>query len=312
MVRTVAMTSESGGEGKTFIATNLSAALARRGNDVLAIDCDPQNGSLTSHIGGGEWENLKTHDGINIVDCLTGDEAITNCIYEGPGFDFIPGHEALANLEQIAATDRSIQMPQSLLRNQIEQLANDYDYFIIDPPATLSLPLDNALFASRNVLAPVELSQKGIDNIRGLERTLDSMENGLEKAGINIDINILSIIPNLIGDANIYDAIRDELKDEGALLTPFSFRNRDVLKYAWRERVDLFTYNQMDASEFTHDECRPMYDYEADLLVKIDRLAQLIEEEWVPSDGYDDTNIVDQWDAIVEENPGYEDRIAVN
>ncbi|WP_233738154.1 ParA family protein [Halocatena pleomorpha] len=305
------MTSESGGEGKTFIATNLSAALARRGNDVLAIDCDPQNGSLTSHIGGGEWKNLKTQDDANIVNCLTGDEEITNCIYEGPGFDFVPGHESLANLEQMTAVDRSIQMPQSLLRNQIEKLTDDYDYFIIDPPATLSLPLDNALFAARNVLAPVELSQKGIDNIRGLERTLDSMEDGLEEAGIDININILSVIPNLIGDSNIYDAIRDELTDDGALLTPFSFRNRDVLKYAWRERVDLFTYNQMNESEFIHSECRPMYDYEVDLLVKIDRLAQLIEEEWTPADGYDDTDVIDQWNAIVSEYPGYEERIAV-
>ncbi|WP_330633635.1 ParA family protein [Halocatena halophila] len=301
------MTSESGGEGKTMLAVNIAAALARRGYDVLAIDFDPQNGSLTSHIGRGVWLSLKTDASPNITDALTGDASIRDCIYEGPGFDFIPGHESLANLEQICATDRSIQLPQSLLRGHIEDLSSEYDYFIIDPPATLSLPLDNALFAARNILAPVELSQKGKDNIDGLERTLDEMEEGLGKAGFDINLNILSIVPNLTGDSNIYDSIKTEMKDEGKLLTPFSYRNRDVLKYAWRERVDLFTYGMMDEDDFTHDECRPMYEYEKDLFLKFDHLARLIEGEWTPLDDYTEDNVSEQWDAIVKENPGYED-----
>jgi len=44
---TYAPVSEAGGVGKTTTAATLAASHARAGHDVLAIDMDTQNGSLT-------------------------------------------------------------------------------------------------------------------------------------------------------------------------------------------------------------------------------------------------------------------------
>lgn len=43
--------SEAGGVGKTTTATTLAVSHARAGHDVLAIDMDTQNGSLTYVFG---------------------------------------------------------------------------------------------------------------------------------------------------------------------------------------------------------------------------------------------------------------------
>jgi chromosome partitioning protein len=46
----IAVTQQKGGVGKTTSVANIAAALAERGERVLAVDCDPQ-GSLTLSLG---------------------------------------------------------------------------------------------------------------------------------------------------------------------------------------------------------------------------------------------------------------------
>ncbi|WP_049972657.1 ParA family protein [Haladaptatus cibarius] len=46
--------SKVGGVGKTTLSVNLAAAHAKRGQQVLGIDMDPQEGGLTHNFGAGE------------------------------------------------------------------------------------------------------------------------------------------------------------------------------------------------------------------------------------------------------------------
>ncbi|WP_327053710.1 ParA family protein [Halomicrococcus gelatinilyticus] len=267
MKRAITLWSESGGVGKTTMATNVSAALGRRDERVLVIDLDPQLGSLTDHVG---YQDLKTHDGEHLGDVLLDEEKdVESLIVETEDFDLVPSHEGLANIEsEMAARNTSLREFQ--LRSALKSVAGDYDYFVVDPPATLNVLVDNALVAARNVLIPIELTRKGSISIEGLEDTLDSMERGFQKFDDDFDLGILAVVPNEVGDSNIYRDTREELEAAGKPVTPFGVRKRDVLKEAWKRQMNVFEFAESE-------ETRDLREYEEDLLANFEHLARIVE-----------------------------------
>ncbi len=268
MKRAITLWSESGGVGKTTMATNVAAALGRRGERVLVVDLDPQLGSLTDHVG---YQELKTGDRDHLGHVLLNDEKdVQSLIVETADFDLVPSHEGLANIEsEMAARNTSLREFQ--LRSALKSVADEYDYFIIDPPATLNVLVDNALVAARNVVIPIELTRKGSISIEGLEDTLDSMERGFRKFDDSFKLGILAVVPNEVGDSNIYRDTRDELEEGGKPVTPFSVRKRDVLKEAWKRQMNVFEFAESD-------ETRDLREYEEDLLSNFEHLARIIEQ----------------------------------
>ncbi|EJN61589.1 ParA family protein [Halogranum rubrum] len=268
MKRAVTLWSESGGVGKTTLATNTAAALGRRGADVLVVDLDPQLGSLTDHVGYGE---LKTGDRDHLGDVLLAeDRDASHLVVDAGAFDLIPSHEGLANIESEMAA-RGTNLREFRLRSALTPLAGEYDYFLIDPPATLNVLVDNALVAARDVVIPIELTRKGSVSIDGLEDTLDSMQRGFQTFDEDFRLGILAVVPNEVGDSNIYREVREQLETDGKPVTPFGIRKRDVLKQAWQAQMDLFTFADSP-------ETRDLRDYEKDLLDQFEAVARIIEE----------------------------------
>ncbi|WP_129117044.1 ParA family protein [Halegenticoccus tardaugens] len=267
MKRAVTLWSESGGVGKTTLATNAGAALGRRGADVLVVDLDPQLGSLTDHVGFGE---LKTGDRDHLGDALLEEESdLGDLIVDAGDFDLVPSHEGLANIESEMAA-RGTNLREFRLRSALAPLAPEYDYFIVDPPATLNVLVDNALVAARDVVIPIELTRKGSVSIAGLEDTLDSMERGFRAFDESFALGILAVVPNEVGDSNIYADVREELEGEGKPVTPFGIRKRDVLKEAWRSRTTVFDFAE-------REDTRDLRPYEEDLLDQFDAVARIVE-----------------------------------
>lgn len=268
MKRAVTLWSESGGVGKTTLATNTAAALGRRGADVLVVDLDPQLGSLTDHVGRGE---LKTGDRDHLGDVLLAeDRDASDLVVDAGAFDLIPSHEGLANIESEMAA-RGTNLREFRLRSALTPLADDYDYFLIDPPATLNVLVDNALVAARDVIIPIELTRKGSVSIDGLEDTLDSMQRGFQTFDEEFRLGIVAVVPNEVGDSNIYRDVRAQLESDGKPVTPFGIRKRDVLKQAWQAQMDLFTFADSE-------ETRDLRDYEKDLLDQFEAVARVVEE----------------------------------
>ncbi len=165
MAKTVSILNQKGGVGKTTTAVNLSAAIGAKGFRVLLADIDPQ-GNSTSGYGINKREIKKSS-----YELLTGEikpyDAVLKTEFEG--VDLIPANMNLAGaeLEIIDMHNR-----ESLLKNAIMQVWEDYDYIFLDCPPSLGLITLNALTASDTFLVPIQCEYYALEGLSQLMSTV--------------------------------------------------------------------------------------------------------------------------------------------
>lgn len=122
ITRVISISGGKGGTGKTTVAVNLAISLARRGKSVMILDADLSLANVDVVLG------IKPHRTLN--DVLQGRCALEKAIIPGPeGISVIPaasGVEALYNLTQAQRLH---------LIEEVERVANGYDYLLIDTAA---------------------------------------------------------------------------------------------------------------------------------------------------------------------------------
>lgn len=269
--------SEAGGVGKTTIAANLAVAHARDGLEVLMIDMDPQDGCLSYLFGvdsdrsDGSADNLVRH----MIKREQG--SFENLIHETEyGVDVIPSHNMLerltelliktAELEEDTHPDPDYEFPkhEQLLRVLKENdVPSQYDVLIIDPPATAGPHLYNALFATRNLVIPLELSGKGEQSVEGLQDLVMGLESEL---GINI--GVLAAVPNEVKHTTDQATYQEELDDLG-FDAPITIGDRtSMFEGCWRQQCSAFTFIEQHRSR--------KRDYEVETLEQFETLANHI------------------------------------
>ncbi len=275
--------SEAGGIGKTTFSVNLAAAHAREGQDVLVIDMDPQDGSLTHHYNADhdrkdpEVDNLVRH----LVDRPQGDFDDLAVDVEN-GIDLVPSHNMLGDLEENLT--RAAKMEESMndanyrwpKEKQLRRVIGDagvpdaYDVLIVDPPATVGQHLYNAVYATSNLLIPAELSPKGKQSIDGLRDVVEGIEETLG----DIEVGVLGVVPNKVSGTNTQEKYEDRLADQELPVAPVSIRERgSMLGDAWDNQVSIYRLAKSD-------EYRDLRDYEKQTLKKFDELAEYITRQF--------------------------------
>jgi len=273
--------SEAGGVGKTTLAANLAVAFARDGLDVLCIDLDPQEGSLSyvfdvdEDRDDGQRDNIVRH----LIGRPKGDfrDIIRTTEH---GVDVVPGHNMLENLtanlmraaemEEDMHPDDDYEFPRHEQLHRVlgdNDVPDDYDVVICDPQATAGDGLYNAIFATRSILLPVELSGKGALSIEGLEDLVDGLE---ENVGINV--GVLGVVPVGFKRTNTQRAHLEELEG-GEFDIPVVFNERaSLMQHMWDHQASAYT---------VLDEHRdPNGDYELETLEQFDALADHITKEF--------------------------------
>jgi chromosome partitioning protein len=287
MARSYVWYSESGGPGKTTNAVHTTAAIARDGHDTVLIDIDPQRGGATHHLG---HDNLQTAgDGTTITDVLFEGADPGDVLVEGEHVDLIPSHSSLSNFETRIGDGAYRGMQEYLVIDDlVDTLVEDHGYevVVIDAPATLSKLVDNAIVAAQNVMVPIELTPKGKVSQHGLDNTIQAMNEGFQR-----EVTIAGLIPSRVANAKIFETIRDELESDGLPISPFSVPEHSLLKYSWRERMDLFEFVESE-------ETRELRSYESHVPLAFKVVGRMMSGEY----DYDEALAV--WDDMKDQEMG--------
>ena len=188
MGKVIILANQKGGCCKTSTSVNLGVGLARKGKKVLLIDADPQ-GSLTTSLGWREADRL-TVTLAAVMNKILQDietESGEGILRHSEGVYLLPGNTELSAVELSLVTAMS---RETVLKQYIETVRQEYDYIIIDTSPSLGMLTINALAAADRVIIPV--TPKYLD-VKGLELLLKTIAKvnrhinpGLQIGGILI------------------------------------------------------------------------------------------------------------------------------
>lgn len=208
-VRVISITNQKGGVGKTTTAINLAAWLANKGKKVLAIDAD-QQGNTTSGIGLDKNSIENTIYDVMLEECSLSDVKLQTCV---KGLEVVPANINLtgAEIELIGKEGREY-----ILKREIENIKEQYDFIIIDCPPSLNIITVNALTASDTVLVPIQCEYFALEGLQQLIYTIDlvqkSLNENLELEGIvftmydartNLSPEVVEAVKNIVKELKI-------------------------------------------------------------------------------------------------------------
>lgn len=178
-MRVVSIINQKGGVGKTTTAVYLAYALAAAGKKVLALDLDASRNMSIEMRQGEEPE-------YTCIDAFSGDCDTEDAIYNiGKNLDIMCGSKDLAAAPW---TKRFQDGDMTVVRDELEQIADNYDFAVVDTPPTLGVLMTNALGASDDIVIPAETDMASVLGISDLktyiENVKDSVNPGLRIAGI--------------------------------------------------------------------------------------------------------------------------------
>ena len=203
MGKVIAIANQKGGVGKTTTAINLAASLAVLEKKVLIIDADPQANTTSGLNFSPDNDEHRTLYEVMIGRIDAADALIQT---EMPGLHMIPSHINLvgAEIEMLDTEGR-----ESLLKNALAPIRDNYDYIIIDCSPSLGLITVNTLTAADSVIIPV---QPEFFALEGLGKLLQTIR--LVQGGVNPDLTIEGFVVTMFdGRTRVHTQVLAELRE---------------------------------------------------------------------------------------------------
>jgi chromosome partitioning protein len=213
----MAFANQKGGVAKTTTTLNLAVAFKEAGNDVLAVDLDPQ-GNLTMSQGIDPDKVEKS-----MYDVL---------VSRMPISEVIQSREVDVAVASIDLAGAEIAMSAQIgreraLEKALAEVEGNYDFVCIDTPPSLGLLTVNALTAADKVIVPVQCEYLSMRGLVQLQNTLQMIRENL-----NPDVELEGIVATMLDSRTVHAKEAVEILEENFGDLVFKSRIRKTIKFA--------------------------------------------------------------------------------
>jgi len=172
MGKVVTIANQKGGVGKTTTTVNVAACIAALEHGVLLIDIDPQS-NATSALG---FDKSQPH--ISTYDVLIGNSPADQSVRD-TSLSFLKIMPSDINLVGAEIELVELEKRESLLKNAIASIKDNFEFVLIDCPPSLGLLTINALTAADSVLVPVQTEYFALEGLGQLLNTISMVKRNL-------------------------------------------------------------------------------------------------------------------------------------
>ncbi|MBU2708855.1 ParA family protein [Zooshikella marina] len=238
MGKILAIANQKGGVGKTTLAVNVGKPLASLGYKTLLIDNDPQGNLTLATL--GQKDNI---------------ESATLSLYKGEVVTPVEVSENLhfigANINLAAVSDMEFMCIYEF-SGMVKDLAEFYDYVLIDCLPSFGYHLSAAFAAADKILVPIKLSEFSVSGLKDLIEAMEKIQKH-----INPNIDILGLVANAVENpkTNFEKIVEEKLYTDypGALFSTQVNRSIKVEEsHAFYQSVSEYLPKTKQAEQFKH------------------------------------------------------------
>lgn len=229
-MKTLVVSNQKGGVGKSTLVVHLAHFAAEQGARVLVVDLDPQRNATYS---------LQEFSTGTVSSTLFGTSAV-KVKRSGESIDLIEADQPLVDL------DRAPPATIEHLARQLERLAPQYDLCVIDTAPAAGLRMVAALNAADYVVSPIELETYSIQGITSMLQTVHGVQQRF-----NPKLKFVGMLPSRFNSHSPAQkaALSDLLKAHPNLVLPFAISLRTSTAESLTERVPVWRIGKTSARE---------------------------------------------------------------